>query len=579
MSIMYAETEIEKGDFIGDYQVIAYLGRGLFGETFHVQQNGVGKEFALKLIAVDKERDLEWVRKIEAQMALLGNLSSRFIDKVLSCGRIDTSIFIVKDFVDFGGEGPCDFLKFLEKHGGKLSTYQIYSLAKQILQGLIDAQNYEDPHHKGLFHGNLKPRNLLFSLGETEGAFEVKLTDFSPYNIVDARFIIEQKEAFEKSLKRLPESVRKSRYNAFLTSLFTTFDYLPPELLEEKRPTTQGDLFSLGVILYQAISGGLPTPGPLEEEAFQGQEPFFAIVEGLLQADPKLRFRRPVEVLQLLEEVFGETYAKEERTAAAVAIPVAKSSRRSITPPGMVYIPAGEFLIGSEECGADALPQHTCRTQGFYIDRHLVTNQQFSLFVSETGYKSELEERGKGPIWVHGEWEMIPGVCWKAPFGKGISQEYLRHPVVLVTWKDAEAYAHWLGRRLLTEEEWEYAAKGGLKDARFPTGNELSKVHANFSSEGTTPVMHYPPNGYGLYDMAGNVWEWTNSFYEAYPGNLEKNSHFGQTYRVVRGGAWMYDSFHCMVSFRNANLPEEAFPNLGFRTAADFSPQIAEKNS
>ncbi|MCB1135244.1 MAG: SUMF1/EgtB/PvdO family nonheme iron enzyme, partial [Chlamydiia bacterium] len=98
----------------------------------------------------------------------------------------------------------------------------------------------------------------------------------------------------------------------------------------------------------------------------------------------------------------------------------------------------------------------------------------------------------------------------------------------------------------------------------------ISRYHANYASTGTTAVMAYPANSQGLHDMIGNVWEWTDSWYLSYPGNPKPSPHFGEKYRVVRGGAWMYDGSHCQSAYRNANQPERCYPTVGFRTVRDL---------
>jgi formylglycine-generating enzyme len=140
-----------------------------------------------------------------------------------------------------------------------------------------------------------------------------------------------------------------------------------------------------------------------------------------------------------------------------------------------------------------------------------------------------------------------------------------------VTCEDAKAYASWAGRRLPTELEWEYSATGGKKHSRYPWGDTITPSQANYSTDSTSPVTRYQPNSFGLYDLSGNVWEWTDSWYDAYPGNEKTNSHFGEKYKVIRGGAWFYDAKHCMISYRNANDPSHAYPTVGFRTAQSLS--------
>ena len=333
----------------------------------------------------------------------------------------------------------------------------------------------------------------------------------------------------------------------------------------------------MGVILYETLTGQSPI-GLFSLPSSFGMgisELWDPIVERLLQNNTQLRYQSYEDLLTDIELglkiEFDEESSAQEKGKSSKGEKVGLTPiKRSVTPPGMVYIPQAEFFVGSSACGEDSLPQHVCRTDGFYMDRNSITNVQFQKFILETDYVTDLEQKGMGLVWSNGDWIEAPGISWINPTGNPIPDGFDKHPVVQVSHKDAVAYAEWAGRRLPTEQEWEYAASGGQKDLLYPWGSQISPMHANFSSDGTVPVMRYQANAFGLYDMAGNVWEWSASWYTAYPGNLQENSNFGEKYRVVRGGAWMYDGSHCMIAFRNANMPDVCYPTLGFRTVCDF---------
>ena len=223
---------------------------------------------------------------------------------------------------------------------------------------------------------------------------------------------------------------------------------------------------------------------------------------------------------------------------------------------GMVRIPGGTFRMGSEIFYPEESPVHEVTLDGFWIDRHEVTNQRFAEFVEATGYLTVAERplnpadfpgappenlvpgsmvfhRTAGPVDLHNYvnwWAWVPGTSWKHPQGPGSSLAGIeQHPVVHVAYEDAEAYARWAGKELPTEAEWEFAARGGLDGKHFTWGDEDfpgGKAMANCwqgefpwqnllvdGYEGTSPVGSFPPNGYGLYDMAGNVWEWTSDWF------------------------------------------------------------------
>jgi sulfatase modifying factor 1 len=222
----------------------------------------------------------------------------------------------------------------------------------------------------------------------------------------------------------------------------------------------------------------------------------------------------------------------------------------------MVLITGGTFSMGSENYYPEEKPVHKVTVSSFHIDKYAVTNGQYKKFIGETGYVTVAErpinaadypgikpellapgalvfKKSKGPVNLKSYfnwWAWMPGTDWKHPSGPDSSLQGLEnHPVVHVAYEDAEIYAKWAGKELPTEAEWEYAARGGLEGMNFTWGNEdkqLTQPMANTwqgdfpyqnllidKFESTSPVGSFVPNGYGLYDMAGNVWEWTSDWY------------------------------------------------------------------
>ena len=239
----------------------------------------------------------------------------------------------------------------------------------------------------------------------------------------------------------------------------------------------------------------------------------------------------------------------------------------------MVLIPAGEFTMGCDEFFGEE-PAHQVYLNAFYIDKHEVTNEQFCQFLNEKGNQSE------GGV----EWLNISGIghC-KIEYREGKYESragYENHPVVGVSWYGASAYAKWRGCRLPTEAEWEKAARGGLVGKRYPWGDDIDPSRANYGQvdkESTTPVGSYPPNGYGLCDMAGNVWEWCSDWYERdyyskSPYRDPPGPDSGDA-RVVRGGGWdgpVHVFAKCLrCSFRYFLRAKNTNGYLGFRCARD----------
>lgn len=232
-------------------------------------------------------------------------------------------------------------------------------------------------------------------------------------------------------------------------------------------------------------------------------------------------------------------------------------------PEGMAYIPAGEFIMGSNDRWDDESPEHIARTDAFYIDLYEVTNRDYKEFVDATGHEKPFH-------WPQGN----------LPKGKE------DHPVIYVNWFDADAYCKWKGKRLPTEQEWEKAARG--EDGNiYPWGNVwvLDKSNNPYKgSTGTEPVGSYPEgrSPYGLYDMSGNVWEWVDSYYLPHPGNTIPKAEYGRDKRILKGGSW-FDclSYGCGLSapaFNRAFFnPEVRNNSFGFRCAKSAGPHQSAK--
>lgn len=309
-------------------------------------------------------------------------------------------------------------------------------------------------------------------------------------------------------------------------------------------------------------------------------------------------------------------------------------------PQGMVTIPAGDFQMGGKSAQADPdeLPRRDIHVDAFWMDATEVTNRQFAAFVEATGYKTVAErdidwkEMAKnlppgtpkpddallaagslifrpteGPVNLQNVaqwWQWTTGANWRNPEGPGSHiDDRMDHPVVHIAWEDANAYAQWAGKRLPTEAEWEWAAMGGLKDPKYPWGDtpiEEATSIANFwqgafpydNTEadgyfGAAPVKSFPPNGYGLYEMAGNVWEWTSDKYHYQAYQLEKENSDNpqgpqQSFdpqepnmpkRSMRGGSFLCNDSYCSgyrVSRRMKSSEDSGFNHTGFRCVKDM---------
>jgi formylglycine-generating enzyme len=300
--------------------------------------------------------------------------------------------------------------------------------------------------------------------------------------------------------------------------------------------------------------------------------------------------------------------------------------------PNMAWIPGGEFHMGSDHHYPEERPVHRVRVDGFWMDRTPVTNREFRRFVKETGYVTWAEIApdpkdypGALPEMLRPGslmftpprnvtdlrdwsqwWKYKFGANWKRPQGRESSSSALPdHPVVHVAYRDCEAYARWAGKTLPTEAEWEFAARGGLDGAEFAWGNEFNPGgkhmantwQGNFPNENTradgfartSPVMAFPPNGYGLYDMIGNTWEWTTDWYSAQhvstalspccPSENPRGAAMDQSYeacmpdiriprKVLKGGSHLCAPSYCRryrPAARHSEPVDTSTSHVGFR--------------
>jgi formylglycine-generating enzyme len=307
-------------------------------------------------------------------------------------------------------------------------------------------------------------------------------------------------------------------------------------------------------------------------------------IQGALTADSQYRERARDRLLKIsyCQPVTYPIHVRFKSTSkvSIMLTDVARISADVRTSVGaMVTFPPGEFEMGSKDGAPAERPHRVCHVSQFQLDRFLVTNADFARFAKETGYRTTCERRGSGWGFRDGIFKEVENLSWRS----FASAERSAHPVVLVSWDDAIVYANWIGKRLPTEAEWEYAAKAAAEGGPFPWGrNEPSQDNCGAgrtwqNGPGTSPVGLFPDQC-GVFDLVGNVWQWCSDQIdqEVLQRRLENTaipiregkSTIDQELRARRGGAWnVAQSFRLRCSNRGAYPREGAAPNLGFRCA------------
>jgi formylglycine-generating enzyme required for sulfatase activity len=276
-------------------------------------------------------------------------------------------------------------------------------------------------------------------------------------------------------------------------------------------------------------------------------------------------------ILKIIEEDRQQSTALRARIALGRTLGALNDPRLEKKP--MVFVPRGEFFMGYDLFPADR-PARRVMVDDFYIDKYPVTNEQYRAFIEAGGYRAAQYWTPEGWAWVQATHRQQPKY-WADP-----RFNLPNYPVVGVSWYEADAYARWAGKRLPAEQEWEKAARGSkyepktkrLSGQDWAWGNEFRSDYLNCAEGedvvgGTTPIGIYPAGAspYGVFDMCGNVSEWTEDWYKPYPNSTDADSHFGEKYRVRRGGGWAADQDFVRCTCRVGSLPTSDYAVIGFR--------------
>jgi formylglycine-generating enzyme required for sulfatase activity len=564
----------------------------------------------------------------------ISGLEHPHIVKIHNISYDDGVYFLVTDcIVDEFGENT-NLAQYLQGTENSLSEEEIFRMLGQISDALDYAHNIYG-QGKGLAHRGIKLNNILVSRG-VEG-IDLYLSDFGLSRIMGTgTFLTRTFKMVAESLgieKKLSAgSVESENLAPLHASFLQSYQFLAPEqknLGQGQTVDAKSDIYAFGILTYYLLTGDypegwFPMPNAVQKTL---RHQWDDLVRSCLQKKPVNRPSSLVQFFQSSNEkdqsktpkAFADVFAAGARVETSLVAAASESAEQTVintigeeflrpvlqttklerphldpdpaaafqvdssvkqyTPEKkeekfiqpllteMVVIKGGTFSRGSSDGNRDEMPCHKVTIDSFAIDIHPVTNEQFVRFMEAMGGVKDSN---------HNDIIRLKDSRINSSKGRfSIESGYIRHPVVGVTWYGAVAYARWIGKRLPTEAEWEIAARGGIENALYPTGDDIEKSQANFFSSDTTVVKSYPPNGYGLYDIPGNVYEWCQDWYgyNYYETSVQEPLNpagpLQGVYRVLRGGCWKSLKEDLRVSRRHRNNPGTVNSTYGFRCAAN----------
>ncbi|HXF28406.1 MAG TPA: bifunctional serine/threonine-protein kinase/formylglycine-generating enzyme family protein, partial [Chlamydiales bacterium] len=534
---------------LGDYKLIKQLGQGALGTAFVGEHRFTKKKYAIKILPEELASDRNFLERFEDEIASTAALDHPNIVKMYNVSFSQGLYFLVSDcIVDELGESTNLWHYFTSKNR-TLSEDELLSILKQIGEALDYAHTT-----KKLSHACLKPNNILIGVDK-----KVALSDFGLARIIGEGICL------TRSLKATAEAlgvgqavsnlkIGQDRYpKSFFelqklqplhASFLQNFSFLSPEQRRGEVASEKSDIYAFGVLAYLLLMNELPEPfAPMPSQKYGvTRVNWDLILTECLNPNPRLRPALLVDLINRalskaetvavpLQKVDLKIEPKQESKPdpfadlQAIQIPKKetvvfqpervvkeyqpeKRETKNIKPlqTDMVVIAAGAYLRGSNTDCRDEMPRHRVTLQSFALDIHPVSNEQFVCFLDAIGEEKDTQN--------HDIIKLKDSRIKKSSGRFTIEPGYAKHPVVGVTWYGAVAYANWIEKRLPTEAEWEVACRAGLETPIYPTGETIEKTQANFFSSDTTAVMSYPANEYGLFDMAGNVYEWCHDWYE-----------------------------------------------------------------
>jgi formylglycine-generating enzyme required for sulfatase activity len=591
---------LEEGKTLGDWLLLKYFGQGPLGHVYFAEHRFTKKRGALKILPEEFSADRAFLSRFEEEVIQISAIEHPAITKTLNASFVDGLYFLSTECVVDEQQETQNLSQFLA--GRRATQQETLKVAEQVAGALDHVHSLRSGGREGFAHGNVKPNNIMVS-ESTPSGLVVKLADFGLFRMIGCgnvlmrsyKAVVEQLSLHDPFVTakigtdRYPTSAFETKkYEDLVASLAQNLHFLSPEQRQGNwSEPVAADIWAFGVLLFWMLSGGYPEGSWESEGRFSGGIiDWDGIIKSCVSLDPA---KRPLHLLPLFYGSKPSLSVVEATTpqkipsifTSSVAIQDGGTDRQikeyapeKRDPKGVIpilsevsHVNEGVYYRGSNQGCRDEIPRHPVRVGGFIIDVHPVTNEQFVRFLDFWGDEKDYQN--------HDIIRLRDSRIKRTAGRFSIERGYGKHPVVGVTWYGAMGYCKWVGKRLPTEVEWEVACCGGLEHPTYPTGEDIEKTQANFFSSDTTAVMSYPPNGYGIYDMAGNVYEWCSDWYEynyyeysAQEPDFPKGPVQG-VYRVLRGGCWKSLKEDLRCSKRHRNNPGAANGTYGFRCAQD----------
>jgi formylglycine-generating enzyme required for sulfatase activity len=597
---------------LGDYTVLEKIGEGSLGEVYLAEHRFIKRPFALKVIPKQLAGDPGFLQRFEKDLSAIATLDHPNIAKVHNISTADETYFIVSDHITDDFNRSMTLESYLQQQKS-LSEEEVVQILSQVASAL-DYAHQRQMGNQSFVHRGLKLNNIL--IGKRDPGVHVYLTDFGLARVVGEGRMLSH--LFSHMGIAMQKDQRGEIVDPLSDPILQAYNFLAPEQKVTGKNTfvsSKADIYAFGVLAYILLmhaypEGFFPLPSKSEKGFKLNWDP---LIMKCLQPSVASRPTTLAEMLREISRKEKPLMRESHGFAAPIATPYYEEPVATMAPPKpklnpqeikrptyeedpaaifhlettvaryipeekevinldpiqteMVSIQGGEYARGNDLGARDERPAHHVFLSSFALDIHPVTNEQFVRFLEAMGGEKDANNN---------DILRLRESRIKRYGGKlQIESGYTRHPVVGVTWYGATAYAKWVGKRLPTEAEWEVASRSGMAEITYPTGSDIERNAANFFSSDTVNVMQFPPNPYNLYDMAGNVYEWCEDWYDYNyfeSSQQEPDNPKGPVqgvYRVLRGGCWksLKDDLRC--SHRHRNNPGTVNRTYGFRCAAD----------